>query len=82
MIPPEVSSVIRRGERIYEERLKAELEKSHMHAYVVIDPESGDHFIGRTLGDATAQARAAHPDRITYIARVGHSAAFHIGGVG
>ena len=82
MVSPEVHSVIQRGQRIYEERLRTELEKSHLNHYVVIEPDSGDHYIGRTLGEATARARAAHPDQITYIMRVGHDAAFHIGAVG
>src|SRR5881227_2273662 len=80
MVSPEVHSVIQRGHRIYEERLKADLEKSYMHHYVVIEPESGDYFLGQTLSEATARARAAHPNRLGYIMRVGHRAAFHMGG--
>jgi hypothetical protein len=82
MVSPEVHSVIQRGQQIYEQRLKADLEKSHMHDYVVIEPESWDHYVGHTMGEATAQSRAAHPGQITYIMRVGHGAAFHIGGCG
>jgi hypothetical protein len=51
-----------------------------MHAYVVIEPESGDYFLGQTVAEATAQARAAHPGRRGHIMRVGHRAAFHMGG--
>jgi hypothetical protein len=80
MVSPEDHDVILRAERIYEERLKGDLEKTHMHAYVVIEPESGDYYVGQTLGEATAQARAAHPGRPGYIMRIGHRAAFHIGG--
>lgn len=72
--------VIQRAERLYTERLKEDLEATHMHSYVVIVPDSGDYYVGRTLGEATAQARAAHPGRLGHIMRVGHSAAFHMGG--
>ena len=80
MVSPEIRDVIKKSERLYAEKLKDVLEKTHMHAYVVIEPESGDYFLGQTVGEATAQARAAHPDRLGHIMRVGHPAAFHMGG--
>jgi hypothetical protein len=80
MVSPETHEVIQKAERIYAERLKDVLEKTHMHAYVVIEPESGDYFLGQTVAEATAQARAAHPGRRGHIMRVGHRAAFHMGG--
>ena len=80
MVSPDVHDVIQRAERIYAERLKDVLEKTHLHAYVVVEPESGDYFLGQTPSEATTQARAAHPDRMGCIMRVGHRAAFHMGG--
>jgi hypothetical protein len=41
------------------------------HAGVVaIEPESGDHFLGPTLGKADAAAFAEYPDRWVYFARL------------
>ena len=71
--------LIQRSEQIYESRLRAELERTHMDAFVAIEPDSGENFLGRTLSDAAAAARAVHPDRRTFVLRVGHRAALHIG---
>ena len=68
-----------RADRLYQERLRAELERSHLNSFVAIEPESGDYFLGRTLSEASAVASAAHPDRRCCILRIGHSVALHIG---
>lgn len=68
-----------RADQFYQERLRAELERSHLNSFVAIEPESGDYFLGRTLSEASAAASVAHPDRRCCILRVGHSVALHIG---
>jgi hypothetical protein len=68
-----------RADRLYQERLRTELERSHLHSFVAIEPESGDYFLGRTLSEASAAASVAHPDRRCCILRVGHPVALHIG---
>jgi hypothetical protein len=68
-----------RADRIYQERLRSELERSHFNSFVAIEPESGDYFLGRTLSEASAAASIAHPNRRCCVLRVGHSAALHIG---
>ena len=67
--------------RIYEDRLRKDLESSHLDSFVAIEPESGDYFLGRTLSEASAAARATHPGRRTGVLRVGHEAALHIGAI-
>jgi hypothetical protein len=37
---------------------------------VAIEPESGDHFVGATLGKANAAAFAKYPDVWVYFARL------------
>jgi hypothetical protein len=37
---------------------------------VAIEPESGDHYIGATLGKTNAAAFAVHPDQWLYFARL------------
>ena len=68
-----------RADRFYQERLRSELERSHLNSFVAIEPESGDYFLGLTLSEASAAASVAHPDRRCCILRVGHSVALHIG---
>jgi hypothetical protein len=69
----------RRGEEIYAQRLRAELEKTHWGFFVSIEPDSGDHYLGRRMEEATAAARRAHPDKLTYTGRVGFPTAVEIG---
>jgi hypothetical protein len=68
-----------RAERFYQERLRADLERTHLNSFVAIEPESGDFFLGRTLSEASAAASAAHPDRRCCVLRIGHPVALHIG---
>jgi hypothetical protein len=68
-----------RAERVYAERLKAVLERSHLNDFVAIEPISGDYFVATTLSEAVQAARKAHPDRLAYALRVGHRTAVHIG---
>jgi hypothetical protein len=80
-MPPsqETLDLIRRGELIYEQRLKAALESTHRDYFVAIEPDSGDYFLGQTLSEAAMTARQKYPDRRTYLLRVGHPTAVHIG---
>ena len=80
MITPEEREINRVTEALYNDKLKCKLEKDHMHEYVVIDPDSGDYFLGKTISEATMQADKAHPGRIGHLMRVGHRAAYQIGG--
>ena len=71
--------VARQARRIYEDRLRALLEQSHMNEFVAIEPVSGDYFLGRTLSDAIGASRIKYPDRLAHVLRVGHKAAIHFG---
>ena len=66
--------------RIYDLRLRDQLETSHPHAFVEIEPESGDYFLGKTLSEAMGAAHIAHPTLRAFCLRVGHSCAIQIGG--
>jgi hypothetical protein len=65
--------------RIYEERLRAKLERSHIDKFVAIEPVSGEYFLGQTLSEAIGAARTKYPDRLAHALRVGHRAAIHFG---
>jgi hypothetical protein len=69
----------RRCEAIYEGSIRAQLEKTNMNDFVAVEPDSGEYFLGKTLSEASAAARAVHPDRQTFVFRVGHEATVHIG---
>lgn len=71
-----------RAWRIYDERLRAILEADHHGRFVAIEPESGEHFLADTFDAAANAAQDAHPARRSHVLRVGHRAAFFIGGAG
>jgi len=81
MLTGESQRVADRAKRLYEEKYRQSLEEGHMGAFVCIEPESGDYFLGRTFDDAVNQAIDAYPDRLTHTLRVGHAAALHLGTV-
>ena len=69
------------AKHIYVDRLQSKLEASHLNQFVAIEPASGDHFIAESFSQAVANARKAHPGRISFVIRIGHNAALHLGGV-
>jgi hypothetical protein len=71
--------VARRGQAIYDERLRSELEASHGDEFVAIEPDSGDYFLGKTLSEAIQSARAAHPNRLPFTVRIGHKVTVELG---
>ena len=81
MISSHTISVAERAKAIYSRRLQAELEAAHADRYVAIEPESGEHFLADSFRGAIAAARAAYPDRISFVIRIGHPAAIHLGGL-
>ncbi len=81
MISSHTTQVAERAKAIYVERLKAELEAVYTNSYVAIEPESGEHYLADSFGEAVEAARAAHPDRISFVIHVGHSAAIHLRGM-
>jgi len=71
--------VAHRATEIYDMRLRGILEADHRNAFVAVEPNSGDYFLGDTLSEAIQAARTAHPNRISFALRVGHPSAVHLG---
>ena len=81
MISEQTQSVAQRAKSLYDLQLRKILEDEHRDKYVAIEPESGQHFLGITFGEAVQASRQAHPNRIAFVIRIGHTAAIHIGGM-
>jgi hypothetical protein len=79
MISRHSIDVAARAKAIYSQRLQEELEVAHPYSYVAIEPESGEHFVADSFGEAVAAARATHPDRISFVIHIGHQAAIPVG---
>jgi hypothetical protein len=79
MVSEASHELARRGQQLYDERLRPLLDPAHLHAFVAIEPDSGEYFLGATLSEAGVAARKAHPGRLMYFVRVGHRCAVDIG---
>ena len=71
--------IARKGQVLYENRLKARLESTNRDDFVAIEPESGDFFLGKTLSEAIQAWRAAYPERLPFALRVGHRTTVEMG---
>lgn len=82
MVSDDTLAVIERAKQLYADRLQTSLESQHKDRFVAIEPESGDFFLADTFDEAVRSARAKHPSRLSHTIRIGHRAAFHMGGLG
>ncbi len=72
-------SISEQAKHIYEMELKALLEAEHRDQFVAIEPVSKAYFLGETFIAAAMAAKQAYPIRKSFVLRIGHDAAFHIG---
>jgi hypothetical protein len=75
----DIDAFVERAKQIYNERYRDQLEQSSRDMFCVIEPISGDCFLGRTLSEAANACRKVYPDRPTHTVRVGHPVAIHFG---
>jgi len=79
MLSDKSQRVADKARTLYREKYRAELEESNHGAFICIEPESGEFFLGATFDDAVNRAIDAHPDRLTHTLRIGHVASLHLG---
>ena len=72
-------SIADRAKALYEREWKARLEAEHSDEFIAIEPQSKSYYLGATFIDAAVAAKTAYPDRKSFVLRIGHEAAFHIG---
>ena len=72
-------SIAERAKQFYEHELKDRLEVDHRDQFVAIEPMSKEYFLGDSFISAALSAKSAHPDRKSFVLRIGHEAAFHLG---
>ena len=75
--PGEITAL---GEAIYRDRIKGLVEPMETGKFVVIDVESGDYEIDPEDITAVLRLRERRPKAVTYAVRVGHRAAYTLGG--
>lgn len=72
-------SIAESAKHLYEFELKDQLEANHRDKFVAIEPTSKAYFLGDTFIAAAIAAKHAFPSRTSFVIRIGHDAAFHIG---
>ncbi|MFY9463158.1 MAG: hypothetical protein WAP52_03160 [Candidatus Sungiibacteriota bacterium] len=72
--------IAERGQKLYEEKLKAVLEPTQKGKFAAIEVESGDYFIADTLLEALQKGKEKYPDRLLHTVRVGYEGVFKMGG--
>ena len=69
-----------RGKALYESKLKPLLEPEQKGKFIALEPDTEQYFLGKTGTEALLSARAALPDKLFFLARVGYPAAAQLGG--
>ena len=72
-------SVAQIAKDVYDRELRERLEAEHRDEFVAIEPVSRAFFLGETFVAAALAAKGAFPDRKSFVIRIGHDAAFHLG---
>ena len=76
---PSCQDIAARGETIYAEKYRAELEKTSNGKFVAIDIVNGSATLADTGEDAIRLAIEKDPSGFFHLIRVGHKAAFEAG---
>ena len=71
--------VAEKGQKIYDEKLKPELEKNHQGEFVVIDVDSGEYVVANSLIEALQTAKEKYPGKVFHSVRIGFPGIFRMG---
>jgi hypothetical protein len=74
------SEIVRRGQALYDQQIRAKVEASHKGEFLVLDIESGEYEIDASDVAALQRAKAKRPDAALYILRIGYPTAYRVGG--
>ncbi|MCH7576953.1 MAG: hypothetical protein IH822_04060 [Chloroflexi bacterium] len=72
--------VAERGEAIYEQEIRTDVESEHRGKYLVLDIGTGEYEIDEDDLIATKRIMAKCPDAVLYGLRIGYPAAYRLGG--
>ncbi len=71
--------IVERGQLLYEQRIRHEVESESEGKFLVLDVESGLFEIDASDLEAMQRARAANPEAALYVVRIGFPTAYRIG---
>jgi len=76
LLNPEI--IAEKGEKIYQEKLKNELEKEHKGEFVAIEVESERYFLGKSPEEALERAKNVFPNKIFHLIRIGYAGLYKV----
>ncbi len=71
--------IVERGQLLYEQRIRHEVESESEGKFLVLDVESGLYEIDASDLEAMQRARAANPAAALYVVRIGFPTAYRLG---
>lgn len=71
--------IARRGQALYEERLRGEVDPRDRGKFLVLDIETGEYEFDVEELAALQRAKRKNPDAVLYILRIGYPVAYRIG---
>ena len=78
--PYSTDEIVRLGKERYEKDIRPLVEEEHNGKLLVLDVETGDYEIDREAIGAFDRLKARRPNCVPFIVRVGHRAAYRLGG--
>ncbi len=73
------AEIIQRGQTLYEQQIRAQVETRHAGDFLILEVETGDYEIDVEDVRALQRAKARHPDGAFYIVRIGSPTAYRLG---
>jgi len=73
------AEIVQRGQDLYDQRIRAQVEARHPGQFLVLDIETGDYEIDADDVIAVQQAKTKHPEAAFYIVRIGSPTAYRLG---
>ena len=73
------AEIVQRGQVLYDQRIRAQVETCHQGQFLVLDIETGDYEIDADDVRAVQRAKTKHPDAALYIVRIGSPTAYRLG---
>ena len=70
----------RRGQALYEQKIRAQVEAGNEGKICMIDVETGDYEIGDTMLETGKRLYARHPDAALWAVRIGYDVVYSFGG--
>lgn len=74
------AEIVERGRGIYEQTIRSQVEAAHQGDFLVINVDTGEYEIGRDDVLVSRRAKERFGGALLFTMRVGHDAAYRLGG--